>query len=494
MNMENAVPEKNDRRLIEEWLPVNEISVDAIREGGALAGHPPVNQLHVWWARRPLIVSRAAVAGSLLKSDADHDKLISTLGTSRQIVLERRAMDAVKARGEWSNISFSNDRAFKHNPTETEAKWFNENLSVEDPLVLDITAGGGSIPFEAGRLGLRSHANDLNPVASLILRATCEWPQKFGNQLLDDYDDIQSRFQQRVEEDCLANVYSQEPLPEDLEEYNQRYAAEIERGETERAQRSAQTYLWARSVSCPSCDGLIPLSPNWRLDSGGAGIRLIPNEAIGKCDFEIVESAARQSPGTIKGGIATCPYPSCGSSTPRGYVAQEAQAGRMEHQLYCVIYRDQWRPKLKSGAFGKRLKTRRGFRTPRPGDDDTSKILETLEQLKPEWDANDVLPNEPVPDGNDRRPHTYGMSPWRKMFSPRQQLAHGYCVQAFRELVNEDIISRGTWMTAVRRHGATSPWDWISCSISTNSLMSLLGGTQKRDRSWQVHSIATILG
>ena len=71
----------------------------------------------------------------------------------------------------------------------------------------------------------------------------------------------------------------------------------------------------------------------------------------------------------------------------------------MGHQLYCVIYRDQWRPKLKSGAFGKRLKTRRGFRTPRPGDDDTSKILEMLEQLKPEWDANDVLPNEAVPDG-----------------------------------------------------------------------------------------------
>ena len=48
------------RRLIEEWLPINELSVDAIREGGALAGHPPVNQLHVWWARRPLVVSRAS--------------------------------------------------------------------------------------------------------------------------------------------------------------------------------------------------------------------------------------------------------------------------------------------------------------------------------------------------------------------------------------------------------------------------------------------------
>ena len=56
-------------RLIEQWLPINEISVEAIREGGALAGHPPVNQLHVWWARRPLIASRATVAASMLPID-----------------------------------------------------------------------------------------------------------------------------------------------------------------------------------------------------------------------------------------------------------------------------------------------------------------------------------------------------------------------------------------------------------------------------------------
>ena len=232
------VSDQSDRRLIEEWLPVNEISVDAIREGGALAGHPPVNQLHVWWARRPLIASRAAIAGSLLKSHADHEDLISALGTNRKIVLERRTMDAIKARGEWSNVSFSNERAFKHNLTNSESKWLRDNLAVSDPLVLDITAGGGSIPFEAGRLGLRSHANDLNPVATLILRATCEWPQRFGNELLTHYDDIQVRFQKRVEE-LLEGVYSKESLPDDLEEYNRLYATEIKNRETERAQRSA---------------------------------------------------------------------------------------------------------------------------------------------------------------------------------------------------------------------------------------------------------------
>ena len=221
----------NGRRLIEEWMPINELSVEAIREGGALAGHPPVNQLHVWWARRPLVVSRSSVAASLLSADADHANFLNALGTSSQIVADRRAMDVVKAQGGWSNISFTNDRAFKHNPTDDERQWFKDNLATPDPLVLDITAGGGSIPFEAGRLGLRTHANDLNPVATLILRATCQWPQQFGNDLLEHYDVVRERFQTRAEE-LMEGIYAEEPLPPDLVEYNEKYAAEIDSGKT----------------------------------------------------------------------------------------------------------------------------------------------------------------------------------------------------------------------------------------------------------------------
>ena len=47
------------------------------------------------------------------------------------------------------------------------------------PVVLDPFAGGGAIPLEAGRLGAQAIANDYNPVAYLILRATCEFPQKY---------------------------------------------------------------------------------------------------------------------------------------------------------------------------------------------------------------------------------------------------------------------------------------------------------------------------
>ena len=45
---------------------------------------------------------------------------------------------------------------------------------------MDPFAGGGSIPLEAQRLGLESHASDLNPLAVLINKALIEIPPKFA--------------------------------------------------------------------------------------------------------------------------------------------------------------------------------------------------------------------------------------------------------------------------------------------------------------------------
>ena len=200
-------PGDTGRRLIEDWLPVNEISVEAVREGGALAGHPPVNQLHVWWARRPLIVSRATVAASMLPEDTNHAEFISNIGTSPDIVTVRRQMDEAKATGQWSDISFPSQRSFLHHP-----KFLAEDSGTPQVL-LDITAGGGSIPFEAGRLGFRTIANELNPVAGLILRATCEWPQKYGWGLLENFQDIKKQFLAKVEA-LTKDLYAKEPEPQ----------------------------------------------------------------------------------------------------------------------------------------------------------------------------------------------------------------------------------------------------------------------------------------
>ena len=412
------------RRLIEDWLPVNEISVEAVREGGALAGHPPVNQLHVWWARRPLIVSRAVVAASILPEDANRAEFISNIGTSPHVVTARRQMDEMKATGQWSNISFPNQRSFLHNP-----KFLSEDSGTA-PMVLDITAGGGSIPFEAGRLGFRTIANELNPVAGLILRATCEWPQKYGWELMDHFQEVRSRFLDRVR-DLTAGLYPKELQPQGKTGTPQNGSLP--------AKRHVWAYLFARTVTCPSCEGTIPLSPNWRLDSKGTGIRVVPDTSSGTCSFEIVTKASDQSPGTVSRAKATCPYPNCGATTPTGYISQEAQAGRLGHQPYCIIYRDTWETKTKSGRASKRPKTSRGFRVPKEGDDNTAQVQQQLEKLTEPWETKGILPNEEILRGDKTAtPLDYGMPRWGDMFSPRQLLAHGYCVQAFQDLVDED--------------------------------------------------------
>ena len=458
--IEMTLNNSNARRLIEDWLPINEISIEAIRERAGAVPNPAPHQLHVWWARRPLAPSRAAVGASLLNSNVDYTEFINVLGTYQGIVDDQKRIDVAKASGIKLKKSYANRRAFTHNLTLAQANWLQDNLAVSNPLIVDITAGGGSIPFEAGRLGLQTIANEINPVAALILRATCQWPQRYGSDLLASYKEVSARFQNRVNE-LMEGVYPQEPQLSETEK--------LKEFDTTRAQRNVWAYLWARVVSCPSCKGRIPLSPHWRLSPDGTGIRLVPDVERGRCAFELVDRATDQSPGTVKSSIATCPYPNCGATTPRDYISEEAQAGRLGHQLYCVIYRDQWWPPTKSGKPRKQPKTKRGFRIVTPKDDNSLWVTNRLKENKPQWDAADILPNEAVPFGNDNRPHNYGMSPWRTMFSHRQQLAHGYCVQAFRELVDEDE-STGT-LDDIRK----AAWNYVALAIdkliNANSLL-----------------------
>src|SRR5947207_14731421 len=68
------------RRLIEEWLPIAALSEESIRERRSMTSLPPTYYLHVWWARRPLVASRAAVLASLLPAHADQKKFLHALG------------------------------------------------------------------------------------------------------------------------------------------------------------------------------------------------------------------------------------------------------------------------------------------------------------------------------------------------------------------------------------------------------------------------------
>src|SRR5580704_8638083 len=141
---------------------------------------PAPNRLHVWWARRPLIASRAAILASILPADADHKKFLHLLGIHGDPVRARRLMDQVRRTSERVKDPYGYSRAFSYHPSKDDQEWLLNECSLAGMTLLDPTAGGGSIPFESIRLGLATNANELNPVAALILKATVEWPVSFG--------------------------------------------------------------------------------------------------------------------------------------------------------------------------------------------------------------------------------------------------------------------------------------------------------------------------
>ncbi|MCY4155845.1 MAG: DUF1156 domain-containing protein [Gammaproteobacteria bacterium] len=411
-----------DTRLIERWLPIAALGIESVRERTPMTPFPAPNRLHVWWARAPLVASRAAILASLLPADADQRKFLRALGIHGDPVEAKKRIAAATRNGERLGAdAYGYKRAFSYSPDEEDREWIKSNIGAETN-VLDPTAGGGSIPFETSRLGLKALANDLNPVACLIEDATIAWPSKYGDELRQSFGELGSKLTAQIRS-RLAGIFPDEPDPD----------------------TRPDGYLWARTITCPYCDGLVPLSPNWRLAPSGKGVRLKPDLRGGpgssgrRCEFEIVDAPAKQSAGTVAGGDGHCPYDDCGRVIDGDEIKRQAQAGGMGEQLYTVVYKKRVPGKLlKSGRRGKG-KWVRGYRAPRPQDDNSAAIAARLAEKLPEWEAFDMVPSEKFPEVcNDDRPIQYGMPLWRDLFSPRQLLCHGTSVEVFREMLEMD--------------------------------------------------------
>ncbi|MFW5931207.1 MAG: DUF1156 domain-containing protein [Desulfosalsimonas sp.] len=76
---------KEDLRLIEAGFPCHQVGAETQRERGASSALPPLYFLHVWWARRPLTPSRAAILASLLPADTDPNWFLRQLGIEKRV-------------------------------------------------------------------------------------------------------------------------------------------------------------------------------------------------------------------------------------------------------------------------------------------------------------------------------------------------------------------------------------------------------------------------
>ncbi|MBG0794732.1 DUF1156 domain-containing protein [Methylocystis sp. H62] len=406
----------SDVRLIERWMPIAALGEESLRERRSLSALPAVYYLHTWWARRPLVASRAAILASLLPTNANRSSFMHCLGIHGDPIATKRAIDRAKRTGEnLGSNPYGYDRAFKYQPTAKDLAWLKQ--SALGSVLLDPTAGGGSIPFEGVRLGLNVFANDLNPVAALIEKATVEYPFLFGLEVLSEFDSLSKRFLE------IANKRFEHVYP------------------AEKPDTQVLGYIWSRTVKCPYCDGVVPLAQAWKLAADGTGLQISPICGTGpgdskrNCEFTVVSSVAEQSPATIADGDGLCPFPDCNRPIGGDHIKKEAQSGRMGDKLVAIAYRFRTRSKGKNG----RPKWERGYRAASAVDDNQAHVRNVLSELADEWTALDIIPNEEigVPSNYDRGHRLYGMKAWRDLFSPRQLLCHGLGVQIFRELLGE---------------------------------------------------------
>jgi putative DNA methylase len=206
----------DDRRFIEETFPVKAVSQHAAKEKNIRHGH--ISTLHIWWARRPLAASRATAYAALVPPPADalawqtQSEFIADLSRWEHALnapLLERARRAIYA-AHAERLSAELGRPVSVADIEAGR--------VPPPRVLDPFSGGGSYPLEALRLGCDAYANDYNPVAALILKATLEYPQRFGGNGLGkrtridtdgtDRHGFKKNIREHPSDPCQSVVYS----------------------------------------------------------------------------------------------------------------------------------------------------------------------------------------------------------------------------------------------------------------------------------------------
>ena len=178
------------RKLIEVSMPLEAINKASAREKSIRHGHP--STLHLWWARRPLAACRAVLFAQLVDDPSSWPEEFPTEAEQARERARLHGIIAEMVRWEATNderilnkaryeIARSLARGLGEAPPprgnpETVLAWLAEHA----PPICDPFCGGGTIPLEAQRLGLRAHGSDLNPVAVLVSKATCEIPPKFA--------------------------------------------------------------------------------------------------------------------------------------------------------------------------------------------------------------------------------------------------------------------------------------------------------------------------
>ena len=452
---------KSPRKLIEVALPLDDINKAAAREKSIRHGHP--STLHLWWARRPLAAARAVLFAQMVNDPGyeNRDGFRRGVNKEKANAERKRLFEIIKDLVKWENTN--NEEVLERARAEIRKSWEETcELNKKHPQAAELFnpaklpafhdpfAGGGAIPLEAQRLGLESHASDLNPVAVLINKAMIEIPPKFAGRKPVGPVPVGEK-QAKMAEDWSGA----RGLAEDVRRYGHwmreeahkrighlyppvEITAEMAKARPDLKQYVGQklnviAWLWARTVRSPNpaySSVQVPLASTFLLSTkagkeawvepvllpsppgrgaGGEGV-----DSRGAYRFEVhVTDGKRKPPASAKSGTKLARganFRCLVSDTPiePDYIKTEGVAGRMGQRLMAVV------------AEGNRGRV---YLSP----DNAMQVL--AESAEPAWKPDTPLPDDP----RNFWTLSYGLSKFGDLFTPRQLVA----LNTFSDLVGE---------------------------------------------------------
>lgn len=305
------------------------------------------------------------------------------------------------------------------------------------PRVGDAFSGGGSIPFEAARLGMDVFASDLNPVAGLLTYTSLN--------LIGGSDEQGNKLKAIQEE--IFNKVDLEIKHLGIEHNGKGWRAEY--------------FLYCNETVCPDCKWTIPLLPNCIIADGIKAIcKLVPLEKEKTYRITVHENVTdneflNAKKGTIGAGKIICPH--CNCKTPVNVLRNDIKTSEgtryglrqwqnedlIPHntdvfieRLYCIRWLEVRIVKDKKG----REKEERTIHFTEPNENDLRRDHQVFDFLKEnfkEWQLKGYIPSLAIDkDGvKTQEPiRNRGYNFWHQLFCPRQLLLIGLFSKAIDEV------------------------------------------------------------
>jgi len=398
-----------NRKLIEKWFPIKEISRDAgiemayksvpayikhARELGISRNigrdffDPKIRNLHPWFARRPCSAARAITLASIFTDSVDNNIFMDTLGWNKK--------KEAYLQNKYPPLLFYADPK-----RDIIADLLNkEGKKLDEIVVCDPMAGGGTIPFESLRLGFRTVAIDYNPVAYIILKATIEYPAKYGQKLADRTKEEAKKLISYIEK-TLSDFYP----------------------------NGTEGYIFARGIKCPKCGGHIPLIHDSKIaNKYYVGFHFNNHEK----KFTPYISKLKTFLPHIKKGEIICPY--C------GYKMKKFEAYKVWTKNHNKILDDLLKGKVDDEEIlATHLilirQTKDGYKV--ADEKDFKAFLKACREFSNLFEEiRPYLPMEEIPKENEvfAPVKRYGIKYWYQLFNPRQLLSIAYLIKYINEL------------------------------------------------------------